>query len=55
LITISVAFVKAFGYYFLPYVILSFSPEDRFFLVRGNHEAEEVNRVYGFENEASGG
>jgi len=24
---------------------------DHFFLVRGNHEAAEVNRVYGFENE----
>jgi len=24
---------------------------DTFFLVRGNHESEEVNRVYGFENE----
>jgi len=24
---------------------------DNFFLARGNHEAEEVNRVYGFENE----
>ena len=28
---------------------------DHFFLVRGNHEAAEVNRVYGFENEVNNG
>ena len=31
--------------------IITFFFQDCFFLVRGNHEAEEVNRVYGFENE----
>ena len=31
--------------------ITTYLTTDYFFLVRGNHEAAEVNRVYGFENE----
>ena len=31
--------------------ITTYLTADYFFLVRGNHEAAEVNRVYGFENE----